>query len=253
MELEVLRFSSQVDSTNGLLFDITGGKRSFLCYTLEDEYRPMSEKVMGETRIPAGRYKCTLRTEGGFHAKYTKKYKDMHKGMIWVRDIPNFEWVLFHTGNTDESTAGCLIFGDTQQQNITLSKDGFVGSSVNAYKRVYPPIAEAIESGEEVWVTYVDYDYIENKEEIVPEMPETKVFDFSKVPEYSGKEYKLQSPMMNSDEVKQWQKEVGLDADGWYGKGSKVKAIELQKIYGLEANGILDTELWKFSFAGDYK
>ena len=39
MQLEVVRFSSEEDSTNGLLFDITDGKRKFLSYTLEDEYR----------------------------------------------------------------------------------------------------------------------------------------------------------------------------------------------------------------------
>ena len=39
MKLEVLRFSSQEDSTNGILFDITNDKREFLCYTLEDEHR----------------------------------------------------------------------------------------------------------------------------------------------------------------------------------------------------------------------
>ena len=29
MELEVLRISSQVDSTSGILFDVTGGKENF--------------------------------------------------------------------------------------------------------------------------------------------------------------------------------------------------------------------------------
>ena len=71
MELEVLRFSSQKDSTNGVLFDVTEGKRKFLCYTLEDEYR--EEKVMGETRIPSGTYNITLRTTGGFHGRYVKE------------------------------------------------------------------------------------------------------------------------------------------------------------------------------------
>ena len=49
MKLEVLRFSSQKDSTSGLLFDITEG-RNFLAYTLEDGRR--EDKVMHETRIP---------------------------------------------------------------------------------------------------------------------------------------------------------------------------------------------------------
>ena len=157
MELEVWRFSSQEDSTNGLLFDVTGGKRRFLCYTLEDEHR--EEKVAGETRIPAGTYRITLRTVGGFHGRYEKKYGEMHKGMLWVRDVPGFEYILIHTGNTDEHTAGCLLLGDSQQANFG-SSNGMVGSSVNAYKRVYPPIAKALEEGRSVSITYRNFDYV---------------------------------------------------------------------------------------------
>ena len=157
MELEVLRFSSQSDSTSGLLFDITNGKREFLCYTLEDEHR--DEKVMGETRVPAGTYAITLRKTGGFNSRYSKKYGDMHKGMLWVRDVPNFEYILIHTGNTDEHTAGCLLLGDSQQANFG-SSNGMVGSSVNAYKRVYPPIAKALEEGKSVSITYTNFDTI---------------------------------------------------------------------------------------------
>ena len=154
MKLKVIRFSSQKDSTSGLLFDVTNGTE-FLCYTLEDERR--EEKVMAETRIPAGVYSILLRKEGGFHGRYTKKYGDMHKGMLHVQDVPNFKWILIHTGNTDEHTAGCLILGDSQENNV-LMKDGFIGRSVQAYKRVYPPIAEALENGEEVTIEYIDLD-----------------------------------------------------------------------------------------------
>ena len=84
MILEVLRISSQADSTSGILFDITDNKRKFLCYTIEDEYR--AEKVKHETRIPAGIYKLTLRSEGGFHSRYTSKYvAEWHKGMSMDR------------------------------------------------------------------------------------------------------------------------------------------------------------------------
>ena len=154
MKLQVLRFNSQSDSTNGLLFDVTNGTK-FLCYTLEDEKRDV--KVMSETRIPAGVYSIHLRKEGGFHARYTKKYGRMHKGMLHVQDVPNFKWILIHTGNTDEHTAGCLILGDSQENN-TLIKDGFIGKSTQAYKRVYPPIAEALENGEDVTIEYIDLD-----------------------------------------------------------------------------------------------
>ena len=53
MKLEVQRFSSQSNSTLGMLFDVTGTPK-FLCYTLEDEFR--ENKVSGETRIPSGTY-----------------------------------------------------------------------------------------------------------------------------------------------------------------------------------------------------
>ena len=76
--------------------------------------------------------------------------------MIHVQNVPNFRWILWHTGNTDEHTAGCLLLGDTSQQNV--SKGGFIGGSTDAYKRIYPKIAKAIESGELVRVKYIDFD-----------------------------------------------------------------------------------------------
>jgi hypothetical protein len=154
MKLEVLRFSSQNDSTLGMLFDVTKG-RKFLCFTLEDEAR--DTKVKSETRIPEGIYELKLRTEGGFHERYIKKYGNkFHKGMIHVQDVPNFRYILWHTGNTDKHTAGCLLLGDTSQQNIT--KEGFIGGSTTAYKRVYPTIAEALTEGKQVRVKYIDFD-----------------------------------------------------------------------------------------------
>ena len=155
MKYEVLRVSSGKDSTSGMLFEVDNNTRTFLAYTLEDEQRDV--KVWGETRIPAGKYKLSLRKEGGFHNRYRDKYGSMHKGMIHVNDVPGFEFILWHTGNTDEHTAGCLIIGNTQTNN-RIAKDGFIGSSVDAYKFVYPRVAAAIKAGADVEVTYVDYD-----------------------------------------------------------------------------------------------
>ena len=152
-EYEVLRFSSQKDSTLGLLFQKHWDRREFLCFTLEDEYRTV--KKYGETRIPAGRYRVLLRKEGGFHYKYRSRFPGMHKGMLWLQDVPGFEYVLIHVGNRDDDTAGCLLVGDTSIQNIT--EDGMVGNSANAYQRVYPPIAFAIEEGREVYIDFINY------------------------------------------------------------------------------------------------
>ena len=155
MKLKVLRFSSQEDSTSGLLFLEGDLGLEFLCYTLEDEARAL--KIKGETRVPAGIYEIKLRTEGGFHEKYKKRFGGLHKGMLHVTNVPNFEWILIHTGNTDEHTAGCLLVGDSQENN-TIIKDGFIGKSTNAYKRIYPDIAKAIKKGEDVIIEYIDLD-----------------------------------------------------------------------------------------------
>ena len=162
MELEVIRFSSGTDSTNGILLEVDKYapspheegyrcKRKFLAYTLEDEYR--DEKEYGETRIPNGTYKLALRKTGGYHQKYSKRFSDIHIGMLHVVDVPGFEYILIHCGNTDEHTAGCLLVGDSQENN-QIQENGFIGKSTQAYKRIYPRIAEAIECGEEVIIKY---------------------------------------------------------------------------------------------------
>ena len=155
MKLKVIRYSSQKDSTNGALFvENDDLSLDFLCYTLEDEYR--KEKIRSETRIPSGEYKIKLRKEGGFHAKYSKRFSEIHIGMLHIIDVPNFEYILIHCGNTDEHTAGCLLVGDSQENNI-LKKDGFIGSSTQAYKRIYPKISSKLEKGEKVTIEYVDF------------------------------------------------------------------------------------------------
>ncbi len=121
------------NSTGGEL-DVFGSK----VHTLEDTRREV--KVYGETCIPAGTYKLELRTEGGKNASYQKRFPEMHKGMIWLRNVPNFTWVYIHVGNTNEDTLGCILVG----QSAGLD---FVGQSVNAYKEIYPKIVAAIEAG----------------------------------------------------------------------------------------------------------
>ena len=155
MKLQVVRFSSQSDSTSGLLFEETDLGLEFLCYTLEDEHRVL--KVYGETRIPAGIYKLKLRKIGGMHKKYSKRFPSFHNGTLHVTNVPNFKYILIHCGNTDDHTAGCLLLGDTQENNF-INKNGYIGKSSNAYRRVYPPIAKALEDGEEVTIEYIDYD-----------------------------------------------------------------------------------------------
>jgi len=154
MKLTVKRFADNSDTTLGILF-IDG---VFECFTVEDEER--QTKVMGETRVPNGTYDIKLRSVGGFHNRYSAKYGSMHKGMLCVHNKPNwilenagmsFQYILIHTGNTDEHTAGCLLVNDA------VSGKTFTGSSsVDAYKKVYPKVASALVSGDSVTIEYVD-------------------------------------------------------------------------------------------------
>lgn len=146
MQLSVLRYSASDESTLGLLF--INGK--FECYTLEDEHRDI--KVKAETRIQAGTYQIKLRTVGPHHTRYSKKFPDIHKGMLHVQDVPNFTHILIHIGNDDDDTAGCLLVGDSSINNLTQA--GRINSSTVAYKRMYSKVIEAFERGEDVYITY---------------------------------------------------------------------------------------------------
>ena len=152
MKLDVVRTQFGADATNGMLF-IDG---VFECYTLEDEVRDV--KVMHETAIPLGEYEIKYRTVGGWFtrekARYDKKFgAGWFKGMLELQDVPNFTYVLIHSGNTDESTSACLLLGNTQQ-DLDMGKDGFIGSSRLAYESFYPKVRDALDAGEKVTIKY---------------------------------------------------------------------------------------------------
>ena len=50
-----------------------------------------------------------------------------------------------------------MLLGNSQESNL-VKKDGFIGSSRDAYALVYPRVLAAIESGLDVEVEYIDYD-----------------------------------------------------------------------------------------------
>ena len=152
MKLDVVRTQFGSDASNGMLF-IDG---VFECYTLEDEVKDV--KVMHETAIPLGEYEIKYRTVGGWFsrekARYDKKFgAGWFKGMLELQDVPNFTYVLIHSGNTDESTSACLLLGNTQQ-DLDIGKDGFIGSSRLAYESFYPKVRDALDAGEKVTIRY---------------------------------------------------------------------------------------------------
>ena len=152
MKLKLLRTNSSKNSTNGLLYDITSDPE-FMCYTLEDEPREIKVKYM--TCIPAGEYTLGLKTHGRLHDKYQFRFPELHVGMIELLDVPNFTDILIHCGNTNEDTSGCLLVGDTQENNNT-KESGFIGKSTFAYFRIYKTISEVLLAGEHCTINITD-------------------------------------------------------------------------------------------------
>lgn len=141
MKITVARFFDDGNTTSGLVF--IDGK--FECYCIEDQHR--DQKVKGDTRIPNGEYKVALRTEGSHHESYKKKFKD-HIGMLHVLNVPNFEYILIHIGNTEADTAGCLLLGNQ------ISKEGKLIDSTGAYQNFYKKVAPNVKKG--VTIKYLD-------------------------------------------------------------------------------------------------
>ena len=95
MELKLVRDVYTKKSTRGLLI----AESCFFCYTLEDVTRAAgSVKVPGLTSIPAGRYEVVI--------TYSNRFKRM---MPLLLNVPGFEGIRIHGGNTSEDTEGCII------------------------------------------------------------------------------------------------------------------------------------------------
>jgi hypothetical protein len=117
-------------------------------YTLEDPFR--LDKIKGITRIPAGVFQMALRTEGTMNIRYKEKFK-FHKGMLYIKNIPNFEYVYIHIGNTAKDTSGCILVGLVAEFCCNS-----IQKSELCYKSIYPMIAKAILNKENVSIHVVD-------------------------------------------------------------------------------------------------
>jgi hypothetical protein len=146
MEIKVTRFISNNDATLSIV-SIDG---RFECFGLEDEYR--ETKVAAETRIPDGLYNISLKPFGGFHRKYKERF-EFHEGMLHVQNVPGFEDILIHIGNTEKDTAGCLLVGRNANTNGVLT----IGSSKLAYIELYQKVLAAASKGK-LKIRYVDED-----------------------------------------------------------------------------------------------
>ncbi len=156
MDYQILRINSQLDYSMGVMFTVGVSIHDsgpivqvrHLCYTLEDEFRV--KKVSKETRIPAGTYELKLRTEGPLNERYKTRFHDIHEGMIWLQNVPEFEYIYLHCGNDDDDTDGCILVGSYLRLNKVLN-------SRSTYRAIYPGIVENIKAGP-TYLKVIDYD-----------------------------------------------------------------------------------------------
>lgn len=142
----VVRYGLGRNTTLSFFSRLVDDRDEQMCFSLEDERR--HTKVPGETCIPTGSYELKLRTEGGMHGRYRERFGDRHKGMIWLQNVPDFEYVYIHIGNTDDDSRGCICPGMVP----LIYPDGefHVGRSADAYWKIYEEIVPALIAGERV-------------------------------------------------------------------------------------------------------
>ena len=125
MELTLERIARRETYTIGHLS--INGKR--FCDTCEDTDRglrqdlPLSvnqaKKRRGITAIPVGRYRVTLDVKSPKYSK--KKQYDFCQGYVpRLINVPAFDGILIHIGNTAADSEGCILVGRNTQVGKVL-------------------------------------------------------------------------------------------------------------------------------------
>ena len=115
MKLALVRDSETKFGTFGKLYV----NSLFLCNTLEDIDRRLetnpSAKIRCETAIPTGTYNLIVTLSNRF-----KTFLPL------VQNVPGFEGIRIHTGNTNHDTEGCILVG----KDIDLKNGALLRSRV---------------------------------------------------------------------------------------------------------------------------
>lgn len=136
MNIQLKRIAKKKTYTIGKLY-IDG---VYFCDTIEDKDRGLNQtmsindikkkKVYGKTAIPTGTYKIVI--------DYSNRFK---KNMAHILNVPGYEGVRIHIGNSAKDTLGCIIVG----KNKVVGK---VVESRNTYNQLFPILQKAFKEGE---------------------------------------------------------------------------------------------------------
>lgn len=135
LELSLTRTGFTDQATTG---DLSVGDTLY-CASLEDCDRRLEDdpngKIAGETAIPRGRYRVGVSHSAHFG-----------RDLPILFEVPGFEGVRIHPGNSDKDTEGCLLVGK-------LSGSDWLTESRLVFEPLFAMIQLAINDGEAVWIT----------------------------------------------------------------------------------------------------
>ena len=150
MELTLVRKYPKAKYTIGNLY-ING---EWFCNTMEDVdrglYQGMSEEIIKQikvpiqTAIPYGRYRVTLNVQSPKFSK-KKQYTKCKGYLPRLLDVPGFDGILIHIGNTAEDSAGCLLVGINRVKGKVLD-------STETFWKLYDILKQANEKGEKIYI-----------------------------------------------------------------------------------------------------
>lgn len=102
----------------------------YICDTLEDPDRGLNQcmsidqinktKVYGNTAIPTGSYSINMNI-------VSPKFKNRSWAKPWngklprLEDVPGYEGVLIHVGNTSKDTLGCILVGENKVKGQVIN------------------------------------------------------------------------------------------------------------------------------------
>lgn len=152
MNIILKRIAKKSTYTIGRLY-INGVR---FCDTLEDTDRgltqkmPVSEikkkKIYSQTAIPTGTYTISMNT---FSPSFGSRsfYRSICKGLVpRILNVPGFDGVLIHVGNTSADSSGCILVGENK-------KVGCVLNSKSTFSSLYNKMKQAANNGEKITIT----------------------------------------------------------------------------------------------------
>lgn len=142
MQLTLKRKYKKDQYTIGNLY-ING---TWFCNTLEDKDRGLSstmsyaqiaaKKVKDKTAIPIGIYTIQLNVYSPRFGSKPYYIKTCNGYLPRLIDVPCYEGVLIHVGNTAEDTSGCILVGENKAVGKVLN-------SKEVFERLYKILKEA--------------------------------------------------------------------------------------------------------------